>query len=76
LFGLLHSPTGGQEREVEDVQEPAAKAEGKRAREIRARVRVEICILDGVETFREHRFERDSVRTRRNKGRKDEGKVL
>jgi hypothetical protein len=64
LFGLLHSPTGGQEREVEDVQDPAAKAEGRTAKEIRAKFRVEICILDGVETFREQRFERDSVRTR------------
>jgi hypothetical protein len=74
LFGLLHSPTGGQEREVGDVQELAARVDGRRAREISAKVGVEICILDGGEVEKEQRFESDSgepdgMRCRRMKGR-------
>jgi hypothetical protein len=39
LVGLLHSPTGGQEREPEEAQVPAARAEGRRERKARAGVR-------------------------------------
>jgi hypothetical protein len=49
LFGLLHSPTGGQEREPEEVQEPAARKEGRKADRKKARVWAEGLMLDDNE---------------------------